>query len=121
MLTYETAGNVLILHVRGTPTESERHATYDAIAKDPNVPAAALVLLDARRADAPGSLADVEHRAHTLVERLGDKLGAACAVIVPPRLAAEAEHIEALAPRLGIQIGLFRDEPDARNWLRTFE
>ena len=82
---------------------------------------ARLILLDARRADAPADLQDVEHRARVLVERLGGKLGAACAVIAPPRLLIEAQHMQAIAPTLGLQIRTFRDEPEALAWLRTFE
>ena len=121
MLTYEVTGNVLTMKVQGTPTDLQRHAFYDSIARDPMVPAAVLILLDARRADAPDSLEDLEHRARLLTERLGHKLGAACAVVAPPRLLAEAEHMETLAPVLGLQVRSFRDEPEALQWLKTFE
>jgi hypothetical protein len=121
MYTYEIDGKVLTLHPRGTPTDHERRTVYDQIANDDRVPAGALVLLDARRVDPPENTDDLQWRAHTLVQRLGLKLGPACAVIVPPRLVPEGEYMQSKSSELGVKIALFRDEPEARKWLATFD
>jgi hypothetical protein len=120
MLSYECDGSVLTLTLRGTPHELQRTMVYSDIAADPRVPEAALLLVDIRRSDAIDDAADIERRARLLAERLGPKLGAACAVIVPPRLAEAAALFQSMAPQLGLRIGLFRDEPEARQWLATF-
>lgn len=111
---------MLILRPRGTPTEEERQAGYDAIAADPRIPHGALVVLDMGRLDALGSLKEVERRARILVARLGPKLGPVCAVIVPPRMALEAQHFQALSDHLGLRVAVFHDEPEALQWIDRY-
>jgi hypothetical protein len=120
MLTYQIDGPILTLTLKGTPHELQRSMTYAEIAGDARVPPGVLVMVDIRRADPIDDPAEVDRRARTLVERLGPKLGSACAVIVPPRLATIAEHFQSMSTELGLRIALFRDEPDARRWLMTF-
>ncbi|HXT68536.1 MAG TPA: hypothetical protein VN700_02195 [Vicinamibacterales bacterium] len=120
MLSYDYDGSVLTLILRGTPSELQRAITYNEIVRDDRVPEASLVLIDIRRADDADGPQEVERRARILTQGLGPKLGAACAVIAPPRLAESAEQFQAMGRRLGVRIELFRDEPDARQWLATF-
>ena len=120
LLSYDYDGSVLTLTFRGTPSELQRAIIYNDIAKDDRVPDAALVLLDIRRADDAAGPEDVERRARVLTQGLGTKLGAACAVVVPPRLADAAGHFQSMGKELGVRIELVRDEPEARNWLATF-
>jgi hypothetical protein len=121
MLRYEVYGRVLTITVKGTPTDDQRESAYTAIALDGRVPRKALVLLDGRRADSPGSPQDVEARARALVRGIGSKLGPACAVIVSPRLFEEAQHFQVVTTELGLKVGVFQDELQAREWLETFE
>ena len=119
-LAYDVLGTILTLIAQGTPSEEERRMVFDQIARDSRVPVAALVLLDVRRADPRSSLEEVEVRTRALVKFLGSKLGPACAVIVPPRLVEEAEAFRRVGSTLGLEVRLFRDEPDARRWLESF-
>ena len=120
MISYDYDGSVLTLTLRGTPSELQRSITYGEIARDDRVPDSALVMIDIRRADDAEGAHDVARRARVLANGLGPKLGAACAVIAPPRLAESAEQFQSMAKELGVRIELFRDEPDARQWLATF-
>ena len=121
MLSYEYDGSVLILTFRGTTSDLQRSITYGEIVRNEQVPDAALAILDTRRADDDATdSAEVERRARVLVQGLGPKLGAAIAVIAPPRLAEPIEHFQKLSAQLGIRISVFRDEPEARQWLLTF-
>lgn len=120
MYTYDIDRNVLTLLPRANPTDAERDALYQAIVADPRVPERVMVILDLRQMDVPADLADVEHRARKMVAGLGPKLGAVCAVIVPPEMALEAQHLQAMSQQLGTRIALFHGDSDARNWIARF-
>ena len=122
MLTYEVEGTILKLTLRGKPSDAQRALVHAEIAADPRVPLGALVLIDITRADPFDDVGEIERRTKLLTERLGSKLGPACAVIVPPRLTEVSERF--LATRTdpgGVRVALFRDEPAARQWLAAFE
>lgn len=122
MLTYEVDGTILKLTLKGTPSESQRSQTHADIASDPQVPLGALLLIDITRADPIEDLAEIERRTRLLTDRVGSKLGPACAVVVSPRLTEISEKF--LSRRTdpgGLRVALFRDEPTARQWLSTFE
>ena len=121
MLQYKINGAVLTLKPTGFVTAEARQATYDAIAADSRVPNNALILIDAREVETPISVRDVELRARTLVASLGPKLGRIVAVVTPPQLAREAEHIQGMSAQLGVQMAVFTNEADARAWLAKFE
>lgn len=120
MLHYQISGVVLTLKPTGAVTPEARQATYAAIAADTRVPDNALVLIDAREVETPISIRDVEVRARTLVASLGPKLGRIVAVIAPPELSREAEHIQGMSPQLGVQMAVFSNETDALAWLANF-
>src|SRR5690348_8666287 len=120
MLSYEVRGKVLTVVAKGSPSDFERRRLYEAIADDPRVPLGALVMLDVRRADAPEGAADIERRARMFVEGLGLKLGPPCAVIVPPRLVTELERFRTSSSVMGLRVQLFRDEPEAKQWLGSY-
>ena len=122
MLTYEVDGTILKLTLKGTPSESQRAQVHAEIASDPRVPLGALILIDITRADPIDDIAEMDRRTRLLTNRLGSKLGPACAVVVPPRLTEISEKF--LSVRTdpgGVRVALFRDEPSARQWLATFE
>lgn len=121
MLNYDVDGRVLFIAASGTPTDEDRRRLLDAIEADPRVPAAALVLLDVRRADARGNPREVEHRTRYFIQKLGPKVGPVCAVIVAPELMHEAVHMQSAGAELGLRIGLFKSEDEARKWLRAYE
>ena len=122
MLTYEVEGTILKLTLKGTPSEAQRALVHAEIANDPNVPLGALLLMDITRADPIEDLGEMQRRTKLLTDRLGSKLGPACAVVVPPRLTEISEKF--LSVRTdpgGLRVALFRDETAARQWLATFE
>lgn len=121
MLEYSVEGTVLRLVATGSQTEAERQAFYDDIERDPRVAPHSVVLLDVRRSDEPADEEDIRHRADALVTRLGERLGPACAVVVSPRLEPAANQFKDAGGQLGLTVELFRDEPEARQWLATFE
>ena len=120
MYTYDIDRNVLTLLPRATPTDVERDALYDTIVADPRVPERAMVILDLRQMHVPSDLADVERRARKMVAGLGRKLGSVCAVIVPPEMTLEAQHLQSMSHQLGTRIALFHDDTAARTWLGQF-
>jgi hypothetical protein len=121
MLVYSARGKVLRIVATGAQPEAERQAMFDDIARDPSVSLRSVVLVDARRADEPAGVDDIQHRASTFVTRLGEKLGPACAIIVSPRLEQAGHQFKEATRRLGLTVELFREELDARNWLAAFE
>ena len=86
------------------------------------MPLGALVLMDITRADPIADVAEMQRRTRLFTDRLGSKLGPACAVVVPPRLTEISEKFLSLRTDPGgLRVALFRDEPTARQWLATFE
>jgi hypothetical protein len=121
MLVYSAKGRVLKIAATGAQAEAERQAMYDDIAQDPSVALGSVVLLDVRRADEPADVDDILHRASTLVTKLGEKLGPACAVVVSPRLEQAGHQFKEASRDLGLTVELFHDELEAMTWLATFE
>jgi hypothetical protein len=121
MLMYSVKGKMLRIVATGAQPEGERQAMYDDIAEDPRVTLRSVVLVDARRADEPAGVDDIQHRASTFVTRLGGKLGPACAVVVSPRLEQAGQQFKEATRRLGLTVELFRDQLEASKWLATFE
>ena len=122
MLSYEVDGTILKLTLKGTPSEAQRALVHAEIASDPNVPLGVLVLMDITRADPIDDVAEMQRRTRLFTDRLGSKLGPACAVVVPPRLTEISEKFMSLRTDPGgLRVALFRDEPTARQWLATFE
>lgn len=121
MLTYHVDGRVLSIAASGTPSDDERRVLIEAILEDPRIPDAALVLLDVRRADARGNPREVEHRTRYFIQRLAPRIGPVCAVIVAPEMMHEAVHMQSAGAEMGLRIGLFKSEADARQWLKAYE
>jgi hypothetical protein len=122
MMTYEVDGTILKLTLKGTPSEAQRALVHAEIANDHRVPLGALVLIDITRADPMDDVAEIKRRTRLFTDRLGGKLGPACAVVVPPRLTEISEKfISGRTDPGGLRVALFRDEPAARQWLATFE
>ena len=117
MLSYRIDGAILVLTAARGP---QRQEVFDAVHADPRVPQGALVLIDARAAEPARSELEVRERARVLVNRLGSKVGAVCAVIVAPELALDAHLFQVFGSGLGLRVGLFPDEPTARQWLEAY-
>ncbi len=120
MLTYEMDGRILTIIATGTTSREERQAFYRDAGSDARVPDRALLLIDARRADPATGVHDLQLRAQLIAEGLGPKLGPLCAVIAPPRLTSDAAFFQAAVGQLGLRVGIFNDEPEARKWLSDF-
>jgi hypothetical protein len=120
MLRYDIDGRILTIVAAGTTSAEDRQAFYQAAGNDERVPERALLLIDARTADEATGVHDLQLRAQYLAEGLGPKLGPLCAVIAPPKLAADATFFQAAVGPFGIRVGIFSDEPQARQWLADF-
>ena len=115
-MSYEMRAGVLVVTPRGTPPDGERLAMYEAIKRDTSVPDSVRVLLDWSRMDNT-TVGDIERRVRLFIARLGPKLGQVCALIVPPRLAAEGQQLQRTASAHGLRVELFRDEASALRWM----
>jgi hypothetical protein len=120
MYAYTIDGSILTLVVTGATTSEHRESMLSAIRQDSRVPNGALLLIDARQAASVGSTIGLQERAHTFVHLLGPKMGPLCAIIVPPDLAAEAALFQAAGGELGVRVGLFAEESQAKQWLHDF-
>lgn len=121
MLSYEIDGSILTLRVSGTPTLSDRQPVFDAVRADARVPRNALLLFDVRElAVGMWSEYTVVERLRVLFDQLGPKLGPACAVIAAPALTEQSRQFQMAALDFGLRVGLFNDEPSARQWLVGF-
>jgi len=120
MLSYSVDGRILTVVATGTTPGADRRQFYAGIEADARVPLGALLLVDARRADPVEDVHELEERAHLIASLLGPKMGPVCAIIAPPRLLTDANFFQAASGQLGIRVGIFNDEPDARRWLQTF-
>jgi hypothetical protein len=124
VFSYEIDGSILILRASGTATLSERQLVFNAVRDDAAVPSDALLLLDVREVDvrevdvAMSEYTGVE-RLRVLLDQLGRKLGPVCAVIVSPGLAEQSRLFQDAGSGVGLRVGLFSDEPSARQWLRA--
>jgi hypothetical protein len=117
MLSYEIDDSILTFTVSGTPTLSQRQAVFDAVRADAGVPSGALVLLDVRQVDVAGNEYTPVEQLRSLVNQLGPKLGPACALLVRPEATIQARIFQDAGIGVGLQVGLFTDEPSARQWL----
>ena len=87
---------------------------FDAVRADERVRSAALILIDTRGVDVGMSEHVVVERLRVLVNQLGPKVGPACALIVSPGVAEQARVFQTEAMGFGLRVGLFSDEPSAR-------
>ena len=117
MLSYEVDGSILILRASGATTREQRLPVFAAMRADTRVPEGALLLLDVREVDAGMSEHVVVERLRVLLDQLGSKLGPVCALIVSPQVTDQAAMFQARGIEFGLRIGLFSDEPSARQWL----
>jgi hypothetical protein len=117
MLSYEIDGSVLILRASGTTTRDQREPVFAAVRADVCVPNGAPVLLDVREVDVGMSKHVVVERLRVLLDLLGPKLGAACALLVTRELGDQSRIFETEAAGFGLRAKLFTDERTARQWL----
>jgi hypothetical protein len=120
VLTYSVDGSILTVVAAGTTGDTDRQHFYQTIREDSRVPDGALLLVDATRADPAKSIHELRERAHLIALRLGRKMGPVCAVITPPRLTEDAVYFQAASGELGVRVGIFTDEAEARRWLADF-
>jgi hypothetical protein len=121
MLSYEIDGAVLILRASGTTTRDQREPVFAAMRADARVPNGAPVLLDVREVDVGMSKHVVVERLRVLLDLLGPKLGAACALLVTPELGDQSRIFETEAAGFGLRAKLFTDERTARQWLMRLD
>jgi hypothetical protein len=117
MVSYEFDGSILTFRASGTTTRAQREPVFEAVRADARVPNGALVLLDVREVDIGMSKHVVLERLRVLLELLGPKLGAACALIIAPEHGDQASVFQTEAPGFGLRVKLFSDEQSARQWL----
>ncbi len=121
MTSYRVDGALLLLTIDTTSTFDQRMAVYHAIAEDPLVPDAALLLCDARQVRETYTQDVLEDRIPKFFEQLGPKLGSVCAMLVSAEsdpLAARLFQIKAGARH--VTVGLFQDLAEARRWLGPY-
>jgi hypothetical protein len=120
MLSFSVDGQIVTIIAAGTTTTPDRRRFYEGVRVDPRVPERALLLIDARGANAAGSLDELQERAHLIVGILGSKMGSVCAIITAPHMVTDAGFFQAASGELGVRVGLFNDESQARVWLSDF-
>jgi hypothetical protein len=122
VFSYEVDGSILILRASGTTTLSERQRVFNAGPMRPfrlmRCCCSTSVRSTSVRAISP-SANTPGLNAYVLVDQLGRKLGPVCAVIVSPGLAEQSRLFQDAGSGVGLRVGLFRDEPSARQWLRA--
>jgi hypothetical protein len=80
-----------------------------------------MLLIDALAADVDlFSEVDALHRIKRMVHQLAPKAGSVCAVLVRASDPLEAHFFRRPGDRADLRIGVFRDEPAARAWLKAF-
>ena len=120
MVSYEIDGSILTLRASGTTTLNEREPVFAAVRADASVPNGALLLLDVREVDVGMSKPVVVERLRVLLDQLGPKLGPLCAMIITSDLGDQAQIFQTEGIGFGLRVGLFSDEPSAREWLKAY-
>ena len=121
MLWYEIEDGLVIVRIAGQSTTRERYALFARIRHDSRVPAGAMVLIDALAADIDlFTEADALHRIKRTLHQLAPKAGSVCAVVMRAVDPLEAHFFRRPGDRADLRIGIFRDEPSARAWLKAF-
>lgn len=69
MISYRADGPFVILTTNGRASDLERHAVFDAIRSDPQVPDGAHLILDLRKYEAKLTQAELDTRVTTLIQR----------------------------------------------------
>jgi hypothetical protein len=119
MIGYVVDGQIVIITADGAHTSEERDAMYDAIRDDARVADGSLLLIDARGNALPSAAPAVRETVASMVERLGPKLGRACALVRPPDRQAPAVQFQLTANTYDIRVGVFTDVAAAREWLEV--
>ena len=117
---YRVEGQVLIVTLTGQYTATERDDVFSEIRRDPTVPQGALLVIDARRDEGPNDYSTLRASVHSLVARLGPKLGPTCAFITTGSRDVQAHLFRSFAATFGLRVGLFEDEAGARAWLGAY-
>jgi hypothetical protein len=122
VLTYEVAGQLLIVRASGLSQPSERRAFYERIRADRAVRDRSLLLLDMRLVRVTLTPELVSQRLYGLAEALGVKLGVACGLVVGDTQDEVGAYIfQAVGAELGLRVGIFAEETEARRWLAAYE
>ena len=120
MTTYRMDGRILIITVDPSSTFTERRAVYGALRADPCVPDGALLLLDVRDVEETFTEAVLRSRVAVFFDALGRKLGPVCAMLVSATDNALGRYMfQIIADEKAVNVGLFDDERDARQWLQA--
>ena len=120
MLSYHVDGPVLTLVGAPHSKVVDRHRMLETIRSDDRVPELALVLVDSRETEPELDDAALRSRVHDLVDRLGVKMGPACAVLVTGAHARWARTLNIAARERDLSLAVFVDEAAARDWLRNY-
>jgi hypothetical protein len=116
-LSYRLDGPILTFATNGHATAIERAKVLDAVRADRALPDGVRLLLDLRDYDDTVSLPEIRGRLATLMNHLALKLGPVCAIVLPDVSGPQATGFHHLLQGVGIQVRVFRDEPEARAWL----
>jgi hypothetical protein len=120
VLTYSTDGQILTLTAVGTSTSEHRIATFMAIRRDPHVQPASLLLVNAQDTAERFDHQVLADLIALTIRTLGPKLAPVCAVIFPASYVVESRWYQTIAAEKGLRVGLFKDEPSARDWLSAY-
>lgn len=116
-LEYRVDDGFLVLVAVGSPSSSDRRATFDAIRADPLVPDGSLLLLDTRRLTDVLTDIEGERRLSELLAGLGPKMGSRCAVLASGANPKATQFFQAAGGAYGVRVRLFDNETAARLWL----
>ena len=120
MLSYRIVGRYIEVQIGEHYEMAEMRQLFEQIRNDANLPADALLLVDASRRHADSTESDVRERARAFFDVLSGHV-IACALIVDDTMTIQSRHAQALASAEGLRIGLFTDEASARRWLSAYE
>jgi len=117
MFSYRADGPFVILKTDGRSTAAERHAVYDTICSDPNVPDGAFLMIDIRKYELLITQPELQERVQALLEGLASKLATSCAILVGDVSLQVGLNLQQVAAKRKFLVGIFHNEQAARKWL----
>lgn len=119
MVEYTIGDRVLEIKGSGIYAPGEWDAAFDAVRNDPAVPDHAFLIIDIRESPIELSTVRLMDRIRNLRDRLGPKIGEACAMVITPKnmlLSHQFQHFS--EQMIQLRVGIFTDIAEARRWAR---
>jgi hypothetical protein len=118
MVEYHVEGSVATIVGSGQYVPGEWDAVYDAVQRDAAVPEGASFIIDTRELNIVMPSVRMIDRVRNMRDRLGRKLGSACALVMSRENALTSDQFQHYAQQeINLRVGIFSEPSAAKRWL----